>query len=79
MGDKTRGLFHKFNVYRVDGTGAAGKKHVGCWYFVLDCDHDPHAKAALQAYSKSCATDYPLLAADLRREAKTRRFGAQPK
>lgn len=65
MGDRTRGIFHKFNVSRVDGTSAPGGKHDGCFYFVLDLDHDPHAKAALKAYADSCRADYPKLAEDL--------------
>jgi hypothetical protein len=65
MGDPSRGIYHKFNVTRVDGTSARGRKHDGCFHFVLDLDHDPHAKAALKAYADSCRADYPKLAADL--------------
>lgn len=65
MGDKTRGIYHKFDVQRVDGSSRPGEKHDGCFYFVLDLDHDPHAKAALKAYAKSCRKEYPKLAADL--------------
>jgi len=32
---------------------------------VLDVDHDPHAKAALQAYAVACAKSHPQLSADL--------------
>jgi hypothetical protein len=65
-GDKSRGLFAKYHVERVsDPTG----KHDGCPYFVLDVRHDPHALAALVAYADSCDSDYPMLAADLRRLA----------
>lgn len=66
MGDKTRGLYGKFRIERVDGKSAPGEKHDGCDYFVLDLTHDPHAATALRAYAASCAADYPLLAADLR-------------
>lgn len=66
MGDKTRGLYNKFSVRRNDGLSMKGAKHEGCEYFVLDLTHDAHAKAALLAYANSCATEYPLLAADLR-------------
>lgn len=66
MGDKTRGLYDKFVVTRTDGTSAEGGKHHECQYFVLDIDHDPHAKAALLAYADSCKADYPLLANDVR-------------
>lgn len=65
MSDKTRGLYGKFHVHRRDGTSAAGGKHYGCDYFVLDMTHDKHAKAALRAYAESCQDEYPLLAADL--------------
>lgn len=65
MGDRTKGIIHKFNVTRVDGSSAPGGKHDGCFYFVLDCDHDRHAKAALKAYADSCRDEYPRLALDL--------------
>lgn len=66
MSDKTRGIYHKFNVTRTDGSSAPGGKHDGCRYFVLDLSHDPHAIPALRAYAESCAKDYPALAADAR-------------
>lgn len=70
MGDRTRGLFGKFIVRRVDGTDAPGGKHDGCDYFVLDVTHDPHAIPALRAYAASCRGDgYELLADDLNRKA----------
>jgi len=69
MGDKTKGLYGKFTIKRVDGKDAPGEKHYGCRYFVLDIDHDPHAKAALRAYADSCESEYPLLADDLRNMA----------
>jgi len=66
MGDPNRGIYHKFSVTRTDGTSEAGGKHHECEYFVLDINHDPHAKAALLAYAESCKADYPLLAHDVR-------------
>ena len=69
MGDKTRGLYNKFEVRRVDGSSELGGKHCGCDYFVLDLTHDKHAPAALLAYAHSCEAEYPLLAADLREKA----------
>ena len=69
MDDKTRGLYNKYEVHRVDGKDAPGEKHNGCRYFVLDLDHDPHAQAALRAYSESCEADYPILGAELRHVA----------
>lgn len=66
MGDKTRGLYNKFDVRRTDGSSAPGEKHHNCEYFVLDLDHDKHAVAAINAYADSCESEYPELAADLR-------------
>lgn len=69
MGDEqTRGLYNKFKVERTDGKSAPGEKHDGCEYFVLDMDHDEHARAAIEAYVQSLddAEEYPGLAADLR-------------
>lgn len=61
-----QGLFRKFIVQRVDRSDQPGGKHHGCEYFVLDVDHDPHAKAALQAYAKACEQTHPDLSNDLR-------------
>lgn len=72
MDKTTTGLFHKFNVERVDGTSAPGQKHDGCDYFVLDLTHDPHALPALRAYAQSCRADYPKLADDLDAKAALR-------
>ena len=69
MGDKTRGLYGKFNVTRVDGSSASDGKHADCEYFVLDASCDPHAIPALMAYAQSCEADYPLLARDVRKMA----------
>jgi hypothetical protein len=33
---RTTGLYGKFTIRRNDGTDAAGEKHDGCEYFVLD-------------------------------------------
>lgn len=66
MGDKSKGLIGKFTVIRNDGQSEAGQKHHGCRYFVLDLDHDDHAKPALAAYAKSARQDgYTALADDL--------------
>jgi len=65
MGDKTRGLYMKYRVERVDGRHKFGEKHNGCDYFVLDLTHDPYAKAALGAYAAACSLEYPELAKDL--------------
>jgi hypothetical protein len=60
------GIYHKFNVTRTDGSSEPGGKHHGDEYFVLNLTTDMHALPALKAYAKSCAHDYPVLAADLR-------------
>lgn len=61
-----QGLFDKFKVLRRDGSSEPGEKHDGCEYFVLDIDHDPHAKAALAAYADDVEATHPLLAKDMR-------------
>ncbi len=68
MGDATQGLYRKFKVERTDGKSEPGEKHHDCDYFVLDMDHDEHARAAIEGYVKSLedAEEYPLLARDLR-------------
>lgn len=76
MGDPKRGIYHKFEVTRTDGSSGPGGKHEHCSYFVLDVIHDPHARAALKAYAESCRTAYPLLAADLDDIAGSYPFGA---
>ena len=66
MGDKTRGLYEKFEpIRRTDGKSAPGEKHDGCKYFVLDVTHDPYAAVALYAYANACRREYPLLADDV--------------
>ena len=61
-----QGVFRKFDVRRVDGSDQPGGKHHGCEYFVLDVDHDPHAKASLAAYAQSCRLTHPDLSADMK-------------
>jgi hypothetical protein len=68
--DARRGLYGKFTVIRNDGRSAPGEKHEKCEYFVLDLEHDKHARAALKAYAASCKRDYPELAKDLREKLK---------
>lgn len=77
MGDKTRGLYHKFNVERTDGSSEPGRKHDGCEYFVLDLMHDKHAIPALQAYARSILREYPLLADDLLKRLERMRGGKE--
>lgn len=67
MDDTKRGLYRKYSkVERSDGSTGPGGKHEKCEYFVLDLEHDKHAKAALKAYADSCAREFPELAKDLR-------------
>lgn len=68
QGDAARGLYQKFRVERTDGTSVDGGKHDGCDYFVLDMDHDEHARAAIKGYVQSleASNEYPILSADLR-------------
>ena len=51
MDDKSKGLYEKFQVCRIDGSHLPGGKHENCDYFVLDLSHDPHAIPALKAYA----------------------------
>ena len=60
--DSKRGLYRKFHITRHDPEN----KHVGCFYYVLDLDHDRCAIPAMEAYIGACEADYPKLAADLR-------------
>ena len=59
--DKPEGLYHKYDVIRLDGS----EKHEDCEYFVLDLTHDPFAWSALYSYAKACRHKYPKLADDL--------------
>ncbi len=63
--DMQRGLYGKYVVERNDGRSAAGERHHGCEYYVLDLNHDPFALPALRAYAEACRGQYPALAVDL--------------
>ena len=63
--DQHVGLYNKFKVVRTDGSSAQGGRHESCYYFVLDINHDPFARVALQAYLTACRYAYPALADDL--------------
>jgi hypothetical protein len=73
--DTKRGLYGKYKIERLDGSSAPGQKHERCMYYVLDLEHDKHARAALKAYAESCAKDYPELARDLREMLKPQEKG----
>lgn len=62
------GLNNTYHVHRLDGRDAPGGDRHGARYFVLDLDHDPHAREALRTYADECEDAYPQLAADLRAE-----------
>ena len=66
MGDREIGLYNKFQIERVDGSSREGEKHYMCKYFVLDLNHDKHARAAIAAYAESCKDEYPELSKDLK-------------
>jgi hypothetical protein len=69
-GEQNIGLYGKYTIHRNDGTDAPGQKHEHCRYFVLDLNHDPSAKPAILAYAKACEKTHPVLAQDLREQAK---------
>ena len=70
-GDKYKaGIYTKYYVRRTDGKDLPGEKHDGCFLFVLDVSHDPHALPAIQSYADSCQGDYPILAQELRDRIK---------
>lgn len=60
-----RGLHAKYDITRTDGTDAPGGHHHRCRLFVLDLDHDPHARTAALAYADAAQDDRPALAAEL--------------
>jgi hypothetical protein len=66
MSEQKIGVYQKFIVTRTDGKSEKGQKHDDCAYFVLDLNHDVHARAAIDAYAHSCKDEYPELAKDLR-------------
>ena len=64
--DRNKGVYKKYVVQRINDEKG---KHNDCFFFVLDPQHDPHARAAMRAYAESCKADNPLLAADVERIA----------
>ena len=65
LSDPKKGVIHKYDVQRTDGSSKPGSKHEHCAYFVLDLDHDEFAIPALEAYAAACKTKFPVLASDL--------------
>jgi hypothetical protein len=73
-------IYHKYNVDRVDGAehDFNSKHYGGCFLFVLDLDHDPHARAAIRGYAESCHKTHPELASALRGELIARPLPIPP-
>lgn len=64
---KQRGLYHKFDVIRIDGEHVAGGKHHGDAYFPLNLTRMSAAtRSALKAYVAKIEHENTALAADLR-------------
>ncbi|RDU99177.1 hypothetical protein [Trinickia dinghuensis] len=63
--DEQQGLYRKYDVRRLDGSDAPGRKHADCEHFVLDMTHDPYAAAALRTYAQLCFKTHPFLAVEL--------------
>lgn len=69
MNKRERGIIpYRYTVKREDGRDYPGGKHDGCFYWVLDIDHDLFARKALRTYIAACRTEYPKLAEDLTNE-----------
>lgn len=66
MSTQPEGLYHKFNVSRVDGRDKLGGDRFGAEYIVLDLTHCPFARAAALAYADKMAAEYPQAANDIR-------------
>lgn len=60
------GLQEKFKVERLRPS-SRGIDHGECRYFVLDPEHDKHARRALYAYASDIEDEEPELAHDLYR------------
>ncbi len=71
MDDTKRGLYRKYSkIERDDGSTGPGEKHEKCEFFVLDLEHDKHAKAAIRAYAESCAKEFPGVGKGSSRDAE---------
>lgn len=70
-GDRERGLYGKYIAYRVAPFAGRADALVREPFFLLKYTTDPHARVALAAYADSCEADYPVLAADLRKQLET--------
>lgn len=59
-----RGLHSKYEVRKVEDPTS---KHDDCRFFVLDIDHDVHARRALRLYAAAVGFQNPELFHDLHR------------
>jgi len=66
MSTQPEGLYHKFEVRRVDGRDQPGGDRAGAEYIVLDLTHCPFSRTAALAYANKMAPEYPQAAADIR-------------
>lgn len=59
-------IHRKFDVKRTDRRDRnPGDKHYGCFHWVLDIDHDPHAMPTMGFYAKLCKETHPQLSSDI--------------
>ena len=70
MSTQPEGLYHKFNVSRVDGRDQPGGDRAGAEYIVLDLTHCPFARAAALVYANKMAAEYPQAADDILAKVK---------
>lgn len=77
MSDQDQGLYAKYRAFKIEGVNeimpgvpirVAGipVEEVTDPFFLLKLN-DPHGRAAIKAYADSCESEFPILAADLRR------------
>jgi hypothetical protein len=51
--------------YRVEKIEDREHKHLNCWFFVLDPEHDEAALIALESYARAVRRTHPQLSSDL--------------
>ena len=61
----TQGLYHKYNIERVEEGNGEAEAHKHCDFFVLDLTHDVNAIQALEFYRDAMLKVDVKLAADL--------------
>jgi len=60
--DSDRGIYAKYDVKRRNDPSG---RHADCRFFVLDPEHDIHARGALETYQDLVGGEYPHVAADI--------------